>query len=93
MYLLTLVRVRTGSKYALVTFLVILLFVSAAAGTELTFAWNVFWTCSSVNHLAVQEIAYSLKQLTFNVSHWILACHYNQVADDIPQALEYQWQT
>jgi hypothetical protein len=93
MYLAVLVRVRLGSKYALVTLLIILLFISAAAGTELTIAWNVFWTCSNVNHLLVQEVCYSMKQLFFNLTHWILACHYNQVADDVPQALEQQWQS
>jgi hypothetical protein len=93
MYLAVLVRVRLGSKYALVTLLIILLFISAAAGTELTIAWNVFWTCSTVNNLLVQEVCFSMKQLFFNLTHWILACHYNQVADDVPQALEQQWQS
>jgi len=77
MYLAVLVRVRLGSKYALVTLLIILLFISAAAGTELTIAWNVFQECPNVNHLLVQEVCFSMKQLFFNLSHWILACHYN----------------
>lgn len=93
MYLATLIRVRLGSKYTLVTVMTVMLLISAAAGTELTFAWNVFWTCSTISHLTIQEVSYTMKQLCFNVSHWVLACYYNKIADDVPKALEHQWET
>ena len=89
-YLIVLLRVRLGSKYGLVTLLVVLMLFNCIAGIALTYEFADFLFKGNRTDTMTWIISSLLcvKNITFNVAHWLLAWQYNKIADEVPAALE-----